>query len=126
MGRHADEITGVMPKRKKGVVCDWSALGRVITFHVGEQINRQKPTNPYKAYLLEEKKRYGKIRPDWTKGHIHNAARHNTTQLFLSHFWHVARELEGLSTEGPYAEVILGHTGIIYPYFWDGAQANTV
>jgi len=118
MGRHIDPIEGKMPKRKKGVVCDWSNLGRVVTYQVGDQFNRQKADHPYKAYMLEEKKRYEKNKPDWSKGHIHNAAKQNTIQLFLSHMWHVAREIEGLSTDGPYAQVILGHTGIIAPYYW--------
>lgn len=128
LGRHIEE--GKMPKRAKGKQANWSTKGRVVTYMLGDQFNRQKAGTPYKDFFLAEKREYekrneqwlaeGKTKKElWTKGHIHNAAANNTIKLFLSHFWHVARTLDGKSTDGPYSQVILGHTGIIAPYYWN-------
>jgi len=117
MGMHT--VDGVMPKRKKGVVVNWSTKGRTLCYLAGEQFNRQTEDHPYKAIMLEKKRKYALKHPDWTKGHIHNAARHDTTKLFLAHFWVVAREIDELPVTDPYAGAILGHTGIIRPFYWD-------
>jgi uncharacterized protein (DUF983 family) len=118
MGRHT--VDGVMPKRKKGVVANWSTPGRTLGYHIGDQFNRQQADNPYKAFLLERKEKHARNHPDWTKGHIHNAAKNETTKLFLSHFWVVTRMLEGKDISEPYAGTIMGHTNIIKPFYWEG------
>lgn len=118
-GRGADE-NGNMPKRQKGVRSNWSSKGRTVTWQIGDQFNRRSGEDPYKAYLLDMKYKHERNngKKKWTKGHIHNAAKHESIKLFLSHFWHVARELAGKSTEGPYIQIVGGHTGIIPPYYW--------
>lgn len=55
-------------------------------------------------------------RPEWTLGRINNMALRRTAKMFLSHLWHVWREIEGLSTAGPYAIERLGHTGYVDPW----------
>jgi hypothetical protein len=117
MGEHV--IEGKKPKMKKGVVSDWSTKGRQISYQVGESFNKMNEGHPYKKHLLEVKEKLEMVYPDKTKGHRHNMARMRMCKLFLSHFWHVARELEGKSTRGVYADVILEHTGIIPPYYWE-------
>ena len=117
MGRNI--IDGAMPKRKKGVQVNWSTPGRTIGFHIGDQFNRQKEDHPYKAFLIGRKKKHEKNHPDWSKGHIHNAAKNETVKLFLAHFWHVARTIEGLSVSEPYSGAIMGHTNIIKPFYWE-------
>ena len=124
MGMHV--VNGVKPKRAKGVVCDWTTKGRTLCYQVGDQFNRQSEDHPYKAFLLKMKKKHERKNADrdkeWSKGHIHNAAKNEAAKLFLSHFWHVARTLEGKDTEaGPYIKQIPGHT-IIPPYYWDVEQ----
>jgi len=119
---------GKLSHRAKGVVSNYPTKGKVLGFHVGEAFNRQTDKTPYGQYLLAMKAKHLKKNDDcpylgreepWTKGHIHNAGCREAAKLFLSHFWHVARSLAGKSTEGPYVEVIKGHTGIIPPYHWD-------
>lgn len=121
MGRHT--VDGTMPKRKAGVVSNWSSKGRAVGFLIGDQFNRQKPDHPYKKFFLDRKERHAKNHPDWKKGHCHNAARNEAVKLFLSHFWHVSRELEGKPTKTCYAEGMLGHENIIAPYYWNGLDA---
>ena len=123
---------GVKPKRAAGVLCSWSTKGRTIGYQIGDQFNRQSSDHPYKAHLLKMKKKHerkngnGDRDKEWTKGHIHNAAKNEAAKLFLSHFWHVARTLEGLDTEpGPYIKQIEGHT-VIPPFFWESGQEGTV
>lgn len=110
LGEHNDPETGRMVRRKKGVQANWSNLGRNISWQIGESINKFAANgHKYKAFYNTYKE----------KGKRHGDAIRRTRKLFLSHFWHVARELEGKSTEGPYAEVVLKHTGIIAPYYWE-------
>lgn len=121
MGRHT--VDGVMPKRKKGIVANWSTPGRTLGYQIGEQINRQGPDSPYKRFLLERKTKHQKNHPDWSKGHVHNAAKNEAIKLFLSHFWVVAHEIEGLPVTEPYAGAIMGHTNIVEPFFWAKEKA---
>ena len=120
MGRHT--VEGIMPKRKKGVLSNWSTVGRTVGFHIGDQFNRQGDDNPYKKILLERKSKHQRDNPDWTKGHIHNAAKNETIKIFLAHFWTVARTLDGKSISEPYAGAIMGHSDIIEPFYWDGKK----
>lgn len=117
MGRHT--VDGVMPKRKKGTLANWSTPGRTIGYQVGDQWNRQKEDHPYKAFLLERKRKHAINHPEWSKGHIHNAARNEAVKLFLSHFWVVARTLDGKEISEPYAGAIMGHTNIVKPFYWE-------
>lgn len=121
MGRHT--VEGVMPKRKKGTVANWSTPGRTLGYQIGEQINRQGADSPYKRFLLERKAKHQKNHPDWSKGHVHNAAKNEAIKLFLSHFWVVAHEIEGLPVSEPYAGAIMGHTNIVDPFFWAKEKA---
>lgn len=116
-GRHI--VAGKMPKRQKGKTADWSNRGRLITYQFSDQVNRRKPDHPYKAFLLERKKKREKTHPKATKGHRLNMAKNETAKLFLAHFWTVARTLDGLPVTKPYAGTILGHTGIIDPFYFD-------
>lgn len=118
MGRHT--VEGVMPKRKAGVVSNWSTVGRTLGFHIGDQFNRQQDDNPYKAILNTRKLKRQKDHPGWSKGHIHNAAKNETVKIFLAHWWTVARTLEGREVSEPYAGAIMGHTNIVKPCYWKG------
>jgi hypothetical protein len=117
MGEHV--VDGKKPKMKKGQVVAWSPKGRLISYQVGESFNKFGPDHPYKAFLLESKAKLEAKYPEKTKGHRHSMARMMMCKLFLSHFWHIAREFEGKSTRGVYADVILDHTGIIPPFFYN-------
>jgi len=120
MGRHT--VEGTMPKRKKGMAANWSNEGRTLGYLIGEQLNRQTEDNPYKKFLIERKAKHARNHPDWTKGHIHNAAMNETIKLFLSHFWTVARTLEGKPVSEPYAGALMGHTNIVKPFFWNDSE----
>lgn len=118
MGEHV--IDGKKPKMKKGTVINWSPKGRLISYMIGESFNKMKPEHEYKNLMLEYKKKFETKYPEKSKGHNQAMARMKTSKIFLSHFWHVARALEGKSTRGVYADVIMQHTGIVEPFYWDG------
>ena len=120
MGRKV--VDGKIVKRIKKTQQTWSTKGKQTGFQIGDQFNRQGIKTPYGRFLLERKQKRKITHPDISDGHRLNMAKNEAVKLFLSHFWHVARKLEGLSTDGPYAEVILGHTGIIKPYYWKGGE----
>lgn len=117
MGRHT--VDGVMPKRKTGVQSNWSTPGRTLGFHIGDQFNRQKEDHPYKAILNIRKAKHQKNHPEWSKGHVHNAAKNEVVKIFLAHLWYVARTIEGKPTSEPYAGALMGHTNIIKPFYWE-------
>jgi len=118
MGRDIQD--GAMRKRAKGTPSNWSAAGRKLGFMIGESFNKQKPDHLYKSILLSQKKKYEKSQPDISKGWRHNKAKNNTVKLFLAHFWTVARTLDGKEVTAPYSMTIMGHTGYVAPFYFDG------
>ena len=119
MGVHCGE-DGSKPKRQKGVKQDWSTIGRNIAWHIGENINKQKPDNLYKGFYLMRKDKREKTHPKASKGHRHNMAKNETAKLFLAHFWIAARTIDAKTVTEPYAGTIMGHTGIIDPFYYEG------
>jgi len=117
LGLHT--VDGVKPKMAKGVQCDWSPKGRMICWQFGQQVNRQTKDHPYKAFLLDRKKKRMRTHPDTTPKHRQSMAEHETAKLFTSHFWVVARTLDGKPVTEPYISAIEKHTGIIPPYYFE-------
>lgn len=76
--------------------------------------------HPYPLRRLSEQKKPVPAKlpeaAEWTLGRIHNMAMRYSAKLFLSHLWHVWREIEGLPTVGPYALEYLKHTTYIDPW----------
>ena len=118
MGRDIQD--GSMRKRKKGETLNWSPKGRRLGFLIGESFNKQQPDHLYKKVLLDEKAKYEKSQPDISKGWRHNKAKNNAIKLFLAHFWTVARTLDKKPVTEPYSMVIMGHTGYIKPFYFEG------
>lgn len=120
-------VDGKMPKRQTGVQMNWNPKGRVIGFMFGDQINRQPEGHLYADYMRSLKAAYhaNPEYKDYTKGHIHNMARHRTFKLFLSHFWDVAKRLEGHEEPAkPWIIQFGGHTKYIPPYYWEGNEES--
>ena len=117
-------VDGAKPKMKKGTPVTWSPKGRTLAWQFGQQINRQKPGKrfpdgtPYWHFFNSRWQKRKKTHQETSDGHRLNMALHETAKLFLSHFWHVAREIDGKPTKTIYAEGILGHENIIAPYYW--------
>lgn len=119
MGVHI--VDGKKPKKAKGVQCDWSSKGRSIAWLASEgfyfKMNKE---HLYKAEILRRIADKEKNRPEIKKGHRLAQAMHETSKLFLAHFWTVHRHLEGKPVSLPYAHTILGHTNIVAPFYYDG------
>lgn len=137
MGIAIDPETGRKPMRQKGVVANWSAVGRKTAYLVGDQFNRQVMKTPYGAFLVERKRRSMRLHPERSAGHHLNCARHEAAKLFLSHFYAVAHEIDNIPIQRPeqtemginnqtgvYAITILGHAGYVAPFFW-GARRES-
>jgi len=110
MGEHNDPKTGRMARRKKGAKSSWSSRNRMISWQIGEQINRQKPDHEYKKIYLKKKE----------LGKKHMQAIRETRKLFLAHFIMVAKEIAGEELPDPYGTVHCGekHSHIIRPFYW--------
>lgn len=117
MGRAV--IDGKIAKRTKGQQSNWSSKGKAIGFQFSDQLDRRKEKSPYYEFYQGRRAKRLLTHPDISKGHNQAMSRNETVKLFLSHFWHVARTLEGKSTAGPWVQEIAGHTGIIAPYCWE-------
>ena len=117
LGLHT--VDGHKPKRKKGELANWNTRGRTMAHLLGQCfVKTSAEKNPYRAYYDERKAYRERTHPEASKGHRHNMAMNETTKLFLAHWWKVARTLEGKPLTDPYPIQIMGHTGIIEPYFW--------
>ena len=114
-----EEPKYLMPKRQSGIQSNWSTPGRTVGFMIRESFNKQKPGHSYKDYYVREKAKYTERHPDWTKGHCHNVAWNNTVKLFLSHFWQVARTLDGLELTLPYIVNKNPAHNLITPFYFD-------
>lgn len=115
-------VDGKMPKREKGKQSNWNSKGRKIGFLIGDQFNRQSESNPYTAFMLKRKARYQNdpAYADYSKGHIHNMARHQAVKLFFSHLWDVSKRLEGQKEPAkPWIIQFGGHTKYIAPYYFN-------
>ena len=119
MGESNDPETGKKQKKSKGAAANWSHRGRMISYLIGEQFVKCQKDHPYKKFYLDRKKRREKTHPDASKIYRHNMARRETAKLFLSHFWQVARTIDGKEVTEPYAGARLRHTNIIKPFFWE-------
>jgi Zn finger protein HypA/HybF involved in hydrogenase expression len=116
------EIIRVKPRREKGFQLNWSTTGRNVAYLIGTNFNKYGGKNinhPFKTIILDRKARHEVKHPEWPKNHIDFAARNEAAKLFLSHFYEVARKLEGLSVSEPYVQKFLGHTNITKPFFLD-------
>ena len=116
-GKPGTEWEGRMPKRKKGTSLDWKPAGRTLCYLIGINFVKQNPE--YKRFYDLRKAHREQTHPDASKGHRDNMARHEMMKLFLSHFWQVARTMEGLPVTKPYVHTVMGHTGFIDPFYWD-------
>jgi len=117
MGRHV--VDGNVPKRAKGIVSDWSTPGRQIGFQVGQSFIKMPGDHLYRAYYDRRRTLREKTHPEATKMHKMNMSLNETIKMFLSHFWQVARTLDGLPVTVPY---IVGKDPVhkvIEPFYWD-------
>jgi len=121
MGVHCG-ADGRKPKRKAGVVNDWSSAGRTVAFHLGEQFIKNK--SAYRDFFDTRKAKRERTHPEASAMHRNNMARHETAKLFLSHFIQVAKILDGEVFTQPYAGVLMGHTNIIAPFYFEIEKEN--
>ena len=68
-----------------------------------------KGKNDYSVIYYNYKHRLESSKPDWTKGHRHNAALRYMMKMFLKDLYNYWRAAEGLPVMPPYDEAKLGH-----------------
>jgi len=123
MGRHV--VDGKIPKQKKGVLGDWNPKGKALGFLIIEQFYGKMSENPakenysqYKDWILKRIEKKKKTHPDVTEYHRKNMAKNEAIKLFLSHFWTVARTIDGKVVTEPYVGKIMGHD-VEAPYYYN-------
>jgi len=110
------------PKKQKGMQADWSSQGRAIAYQVGQAFIKKNNGHLYRAYYDKRRAMRDKTHPDASKAHKMNMALNETIKLFESHFWMVARELEGLPVPLPRICEMDPNHKLITPYYWEGIE----
>lgn len=80
----------------------------------------------YRRVYDDKKEYYQANRPDWTKGHIHNAALRKMTLVWLSHVWARWRAIEGLEVTALYVNEKLGHVHYYSPEEFGWGSVNVI
>lgn len=123
-------VNGKAPKRKKGENIAYNPKLKSMTWKISDSLLKQNKgfyrkiyneeknkqlNREYEKGYLEEK--YGKPYKiedvKISQGHAHNRALRKMRKIFLDHYWHASRELNGLPAEKNYVEGILRHEHIV-------------
>jgi len=115
-GMHVVDGKKAKPKAGKA---EGGRRGRAICYQLGESFVKQSSDHPYKAFYERAKAKRERTHPDTSKIHRHKMAMSETAKLFLSHFWQVARTMDGLPVTPPYSQTHLGHDNILEPFYWE-------
>jgi len=106
-------IDGKAERPVKGEKLHYNKRLKTTLYLIGDSFIKHR--SPFRRIYDNAKRYYKANRPDWTAGHIHNAARRKMIKTFLACLWIVWREEVGLSTRPLYVEEKLGHTSIYRP-----------
>jgi hypothetical protein len=106
-------VDGKAERPTKGEKLHYNKNLKTVFYKVASQLLRA--NSPYRRFYDSAKEYYQVNRPDWTKLHIHMASLRKMIKMFISHLWHVWREIEGLETREMYVQEKLGHDHIIPP-----------
>jgi len=101
-------VEGARERPTKGEKLHYNARLKTTCYLIGSSFLRS--GSPYRSVYDAAREYYEKNRPDWTKGHQHNAAMRKMIKAFLAHLWERWRQLEGLPTRELYAMEQMGHT----------------
>lgn len=106
------KFCGLMPGQRlvKGQKRDYNAKLKTVVLHYIGQMTLLR-TEPWKTLLATSKQFYAAKYPEWSKGHVHNAARRRMVKIYLTNLWRAWRKAHGLSIREPFAIARLGHTG---------------
>jgi len=123
-------INGIAPKRRKGELLSYNPKLRTMTWKISDSLLKQNKGYYRQIYDTEKEKQLNKIYDEGfleqrygkpykandtklSKLHAHNRALRKMRKIFLDHFWHASRELNGLPAEKNYVEGVLQHNHII-------------
>lgn len=100
-------IDGERERPRKGEKLSYNVRLKTTMYLIATGFLRS--NSPYRRIYDSAKEYYEINRPDWTKGHRHNAAIRKMIKIFLSHVWLRWRSLEGLQISEPYVNDKLAH-----------------
>jgi hypothetical protein len=100
-------IDGTRERLAKGEKLHYNIRLKTTCYLVGSSF--LKSDSPYRRIYDDARAYYEANRPDWTKGHQHNASMRKMIKIWLSHLWLVWRQTEGLDVRAPYVHEKLGH-----------------
>jgi len=100
-------INGARERPVKGEKLAYNKRLKAACYKVGSSF--LKSNSPYRKVYDDARVYYEANRPDWTKGHQHNAAMRKMIKMWLSHLWVTWRQIEGLDVRAPYVHEKMGH-----------------
>uniref|UniRef100_A0A6H1Z8N6 Uncharacterized protein n=1 Tax=viral metagenome TaxID=1070528 RepID=A0A6H1Z8N6_9ZZZZ len=117
-----EDIIYLKPMRQAGVQSDWSSAGRTLAYLIAESFVKASGNGgrSYRDYYDSRRELRDKTHPDFSKGHKYNMAKNETVKLFLSHFWQVARTIDGKPLTEPYIVAKDPVHNKIEPFYWEG------
>ncbi len=101
-------IDGARERPTKGEKLHYNARLKSYCYLIGSSF--LKTASPYRRVYDDARVYYEANRPDWTKGHQHNAAMRKMIKVWLAHLWLIWRQMEGLETKPLYVHERLNHT----------------
>lgn len=112
-------IDGKSERPVKGVKLHYNKRLKTVCYIIAGSFLKSR--SPYAAIYYSAREYYRENRPDWTKGHIHNASLRKMVKRWIMHVWLVWRQIEGLPVTNPYVQDMMGHTHIDSPedYGWE-------
>lgn len=119
-------IDGKAEHNQGGEKSHYNRRLKSVCWLISDQFVKQQ-TSPYVEIYYAEKAKQRAIHPEkviykngngesktmYNDGHIDNMARRKMVKIFLQNLWIFWRESEGLPTNQPYVQAILGHADII-------------
>ena len=122
-------VNGKTPKREKGQTINYNPKLKTLVWKISDSLmklnkgfyrkvydeekSRQAARIFEKGELAKKYNGYGDEDVQLSKGHAHNRALRKMAKIFLDHYWHAARQLNGLKAEKNYVEGVLNHQHVI-------------
>jgi hypothetical protein len=103
-------VDGERERPTKGERLHYNKRLKIALRQIG--VSFMKCDSPYRRVYDAARDYYDANRPEWTPGHLHNAAMRKMIKVFLSHLWERWRVLEGRPTRALYVQEKLGHNHV--------------
>lgn len=108
-------IRAAMPKAERGEKRGYDAFAKKTLYLLATSWLKAGGKSFYNKVYRDKVAYYDRERPGWEKGRKHYSALRAAEKLFLNHLFEAWCLAIGREPKAPYAEQVLGHTGLVSP-----------